>query len=177
MALLLVVHLLAGCSLQLSGSVAPEVLYPDYVYLSPGPPPFASVNSTASNVRRIWAAASNRRRGSAGALLRTRAKASAPCGGARPLLVPRQERLLGQPDLSDKRHLQCRLGWPGERQAGAGCRQLVDAEILRRRKRLRQRLELKVGLPHAPAQEVNIRCGRSEALGCAVCKCAVVTTH
>jgi len=47
----------------------------------------------------------------------TRFKAGAPCGGARPLLVPRQERSLGQPNLSDKRHLPCCLGWPDERQA------------------------------------------------------------
>src|SRR5262249_36210509 len=42
-------------------------------------------------------------------------KAGVPCGGARPLLVPGQETSLGQPDLSDKPHLQCRLGWRVER--------------------------------------------------------------
>src|SRR5204862_5171870 len=48
------------------------------------------------------------RRGPAAAMRQCRsdpsvAKAGVPCGGARPLLVPRQERSLCQPDLSDKR--------------------------------------------------------------------------
>jgi hypothetical protein len=68
--------------------------------------------------------------------------------------------------------------WMAERAVGgsqmpSACRRSLMPEILRRCKRLRHRLELKVSLPHALAQDVNIRCSR----GIGMCRLQMRCRH